>query len=48
MEIKDGNKSLSKRKLTEGEQKFKDEWKGGKYYIVESLDNALSVLNKNI
>lgn len=32
-EIKDPNKPPSKRKLTEGEQKFRDSWKGA-YRIV--------------
>ena len=34
IEIKDGEKVPSKRKLTEGEQNFKDMWKG-RYEIVE-------------
>lgn len=44
MEIKDGTKAPSKRKLTEGEQKFADEWKGGKYHIVLSLQQALEII----
>jgi hypothetical protein len=44
MEIKDGDKPPSQRKLTEGEQKFKDTWRGGEYHIVESLDDALKVI----
>lgn len=40
IEIKDGAKPESKRKLTEPEQKFKDGWKG-QYDIVESLDDVV-------
>ena len=45
MEIKDGNKPPSQRKLTPGEQKFKDEWRGGEYHIVNSIDEALKIIN---
>ena len=46
MEIKDGNKPQSQRKLSEGEQKFKDTWKGGEYHVVLCLDDAINVLKK--
>ena len=46
LEVKDGNKSPSQRKLTEAEQKFFDEWKGGILAIVESVDDALAILKK--
>lgn len=46
MEIKDGDKPKSQRKLTKGEQEFKDRWKGGEYFIVESLDKAIEIINK--
>lgn len=47
MEIKDENQPPSKRRLTEGEQGFKDKWKGGEYYIVINIDEALNtILNK--
>jgi hypothetical protein len=39
-EIKDGNKPPSQRKLTEGEQKFFDEW-NGQVAVVESLEEAI-------
>lgn len=45
MEIKDGNKPPSARKLTDNEQKFFDEWKGGALYKVESVDQALDILD---
>jgi hypothetical protein len=45
MEIKDGNKPPSARKLTDNEQKFFDEWKGGPLYKVESVDQALDILD---
>lgn len=47
MEIKDGKKPPSQRKLSEGEQKFKDSWKGGEYYVVLSLEQAIKIINDN-
>ena len=44
MEIKDGSKPPSQRKLTEGEMKFKESWRGGEYHVVNSLDEALDVI----
>lgn len=45
MEIKDGLLSPSKRKLTKGEENFKETWKGGKYHIVNNLLEVESILN---
>jgi Holliday junction resolvase len=42
-EVKDGAKVPSKRKLTEDEQKWHDEWRGSKF-IVESVEQALAIL----
>ncbi len=44
VEIKDGNKIPSKRKLSTGEQKFKDKWLG-EYALIESEDDALNLNN---
>jgi hypothetical protein len=44
MEVKDGNKTPSQRKLTEAEQKFFDEWTGGLIAIVQSVEDALAIL----
>ena len=44
VEIKDGNKPPSQRKLTKGEEAFRDSWKGGKYYIIESIEDAIDLL----
>lgn len=44
MEVKDGRKAPSARKLTEAEQKFFDEWRGGMLRVVESVDEALDIL----
>ncbi len=42
IEIKDGNKPPSARKLTKGEQDFKDSW-NGPYRIVTSIGDVLNV-----
>jgi hypothetical protein len=43
MEIKDGSKVPSRRKLTPDEQVFHDEWKG-EALIVESVEDAIRAL----
>ena len=45
IEIKDGEKFPSKRKLTDGEQEFWDKWKGG-VYLIESRDDVIDFVNK--
>jgi hypothetical protein len=44
LEIKDGDKAPSARKLTDAEQKFHDEWPNDNLYIVTSVDEALALL----
>ncbi|MBO2009199.1 hypothetical protein [Hymenobacter negativus] len=44
MEIKDGSLPESKRQLTEGEAKFRDEWRGGTYHIVTTPDEAIAIV----
>jgi len=46
MELKDGSKPPSARKLTEDEQKFFDEWTGGMLAIVNSIEEALDILKR--
>jgi hypothetical protein len=46
MEVKDGKKPPSARKLTEAEQKFFDEWRGGLLAVVESVDDAIALLKR--
>jgi len=43
MEVKDGAKPPSKRRLTEDEQRWHDNYRGS-VYIVESAEQALAVL----
>ena len=42
IEVKDGAKPPSQRKLSEGEKQFKEDWQG-EYSIVESVDDAIKV-----
>lgn len=44
VEIKDGSKPPSARKLTPNEQKFHDEWTGGGLYIITSVEEALDLI----
>jgi hypothetical protein len=46
MEVKDGDKVPSARKLTPAEQKFFDEWTGGLLVIVNSVEEALEILKR--
>ena len=46
MEVKDGNKVPSARKLTDAEEKFFMEWTGGPLVIVNSVEEAVVFLNK--
>ena len=43
IEIKDGTKPPSARKLTPDEQKFHDEWRG-QVAIIESIDEAIAFI----
>lgn len=44
VEIKDGSKIPSARKLTEDEQIFHDNWKG-RAVVVESVDDVVALVN---
>lgn len=44
VEIKDGTKPPSQRKLTEAQIRFHSEWNGGTLSIVDSVDAALRIL----
>jgi len=44
IEVKDGDKCPSARKLTEAEQLFFDKWVGGPLVIVTSVEDALDKL----
>jgi hypothetical protein len=42
VEIKDGNKVASKKKLTKAEKEFHDSWQGN-IHIIESVDDVFSL-----
>jgi hypothetical protein len=44
IEVKDGAKPPSARRLTDAEQKFHDEWPGSDLHIVNSVGEALALL----
>lgn len=44
LEVKDGRKPPSARKLTPAEQKFFDEWRGGTLVIVNTVDEAIAAV----
>lgn len=46
MEVKDGRKPPSARKLTEEEEKFFMSWTGGMLAIVNGVDEALELLKR--
>lgn len=48
IEIKDGKKPPSKRRLTEGEEKFRKEWKGAYRLVtcVEDIDNLVNAMRR--
>ena len=46
IEIKDGKKQPSQRKLSEGELNFRNEWKG-KWSLVESFEDVLKINEAN-
>jgi Holliday junction resolvase len=46
MEVKDGDKVPSARKLTEAEQKFFDDWRGGMLVVVNSVEEAIETLKR--
>lgn len=44
MEVKDGKKTASRKKLNDDEKKWHAEWRGSKF-VVESIEQALAALN---
>jgi hypothetical protein len=44
LEVKDGNKSPSKRRLTEDQLKWRGAWRGGPLAVVDGPDAALRIL----
>ena len=46
MEVKDGDKVPSARKLTDAEQKFFDDWRGGMLVVINSVEEAIETLKR--
>lgn len=46
LEVKDGRKPPSERKLTPAEEKFFKEWTGGMLAVVNSVEDALDILKR--
>ena len=44
IEIKDGKKPPSQRKLSKGESEFKDSW-NGEWALIESTEDAIKLIN---
>lgn len=44
MEVKDPTQPASKRQLTEGEAKFREEWRGSPYHVVHTPDEAIRII----
>lgn len=44
VEIKDGSKKPSARRLTPEEEAFHNAWRGGRPEVIESIDDALAML----
>jgi hypothetical protein len=44
VEVKDPSQPPSKRQLTPGEAKFRDEWRGSTYHIVHTADEAIRII----
>lgn len=43
-EIKDPKQPKSGRKLTDGEKRFSEVWRGSEYHVIETPDQAIKVL----
>lgn len=44
MEIKDPSQPPSRRKLTEGEEAFRQAWRGSPYHVVHTTQEAISII----
>lgn len=45
IELKDGAKVLSERKLTDDEKKWHEAWKG-RVYVAKSFDEVMTIINR--
>ena len=48
MEVKDPTQPPSKRQLTEGEARFKAEWRGSEYHVVHTVVEALTIITATL
>jgi soluble P-type ATPase len=46
VELKDGSKSASRRKLTPDEQAWHEEWADAPLYVVATIDEAVDMLDR--
>jgi hypothetical protein len=46
VELKDGAKSASRRKLTPDEQQWHEEWADAPLYVVATVDEAVTMLDR--
>ena len=47
LEVKDGSKPPSKRKLTPDEQEWHDDWRGS-VFVVKDIDDAINVVSSEV
>lgn len=48
LEVKDGNKPPSARKLTPDQEKFHELWDGGPVYVVATVDEAINAVTGGV
>jgi hypothetical protein len=44
IEVKDPSQPPSKRQLTAGEERFRNQWRGSPYHVIETVEEALRLV----